>query len=553
MKTAYSIFKYYRGSFVLSSLAGLVSGGANILMLAILSRNIADYQAGQDARYTVSVFVLVALGTALSSVVASLLNLYISTRLTNRLQLNMTNQIMGLPLRRQEEVGEARLVATFTQDIRAIASSVLTIPRLFIDSGMTIGGLIYLGLLSPLMLGVLVIFLLFCVITYLIPEKRQIALADKTREVYARMMERFVAMNHGNKELKLHYDRREAMYRDELKTVSQELMETSRRQGILGTIISSWLRLMYFAFIAVLLYVMPEYTKMDVVTLMGYALVVMFIQQPVMALIGSRAIFRNAAVAIRKTRQMGLSLEADFVRDPFSDRDTVRAKIEERPPFTHLSLRGVTHSYYREAEERAFTLGPIDLNIEAGQVIFIVGGNGSGKTTLAKLLTGLYAPESGHIHVNGQPIVEENREMFRQYFSAIFSDFYIFESFLGMKGSNLQECARPYLRSLNLEHKVTIETDGKLSTRDLSTGQRKRLALLTAYLEDRPIYLFDEWAADQDPEFKEIFYYGILADLKAAGKTAIVISHDDRYFEVGDRIIKLADGNLIEDRPTSGN
>jgi putative ATP-binding cassette transporter len=68
---------------------------------------------------------------------------------------------------------------------------------------------------------------------------------------------------------------------------------------------------------------------------------------------------------------------------------------------------------------------------------------------------------------------------------------------------------------------------------------------LTAYLEDRPIYVFDEWAADQDPQFKEIFYFELLARLKAAGKTAIVISHDDRYYHVADRVVKLNYG-LIE-------
>jgi putative ATP-binding cassette transporter len=89
--------------------------------------------------------------------------------------------------------------------------------------------------------------------------------------------------------------------------------------------------------------------------------------------------------------------------------------------------------------------------------------------------------------------------------------------------------------------------DGVLSTVDLSQGQRKRLALMTAYLEDRPIYLFDEWAADQDPVFKEVFYLALLPELKARGKTVIVISHDDHYFHVADRILKLDYGKIESD------
>jgi len=177
-------------------------------------------------------------------------------------------------------------------------------------------------------------------------------------------------------------------------------------------------------------------------------------------------------------------------------------------------------------------------------LVFITGGNGSGKTTLAKLLVGLYIPQQGEIRLDGQPITDERRDDYRQLFSVVFSDFYLFENLLGLSDFNIDTRAQDYLVKLELDRSVEIK-DRTLSTLDLSQGQRKRLALLTAYLEDRPIYLFDEWAADQDPQFKEIFYFELLGRLKAAGKTAIVISHDDRYYHVADRVIKLNYG-LIE-------
>jgi putative ATP-binding cassette transporter len=155
-------------------------------------------------------------------------------------------------------------------------------------------------------------------------------------------------------------------------------------------------------------------------------------------------------------------------------------------------------------------------------------------------------PETGEIRFNGRPVTDENREYYRQRFSMVFFDFYLFESLFGLEAPKLDEQAREYLTLLQLDHKVEIK-DGVLSTTDLSQGQRKRLALLTAYLEDRPIYVFDEWAADQDPLFKEIFYYRLLPDLKAKGKTIMVISHDDRYYNVADRIIKLECGRIDSD------
>lgn len=208
---------------------------------------------------------------------------------------------------------------------------------------------------------------------------------------------------------------------------------------------------------------------------------------------------------------------------------------------------GVTHSYYQEREESSFILGPIDLQIHSKELVFIVGGNGSGKSSLAKLIAGLYIPEAGEIYLDGKLIDHQNREWYRQQFSVVFSDFYLFDRFLGMSTLDLDTQTRDYLVQLQLDHKVQVK-DGVLSTTALSQGQRKRLALLTAYLEDRPFYVFDEWASDQDPLFKKIFYTQLLPDLKSRGKTVLAISHDDRYFYLADRIIQLEYGKVRSEK-----
>jgi putative ATP-binding cassette transporter len=230
--------------------------------------------------------------------------------------------------------------------------------------------------------------------------------------------------------------------------------------------------------------------------------------------------------------------------------DTLSHSLDEQPPagiaadrdakqsWKLLELAGVQHTYRCENEEEEFSLGPIDLSFQPGEIVFITGGNGSGKTTLAKLLVGLYVPQGGEIRLDGQPITDERRDGYRQLFSVVFSDFYLFENLLGLSDFNIDTKAQEYLAKLQLDRCVQIK-ERTLSTLELSQGQRKRLALLTAYLEDRPIYVFDEWAADQDPQFKDIFYFELLGRLKAAGKAAIVISHDDRYYHVADRVIKL--------------
>ncbi|MDO9312171.1 MAG: ATP-binding cassette domain-containing protein, partial [Nitrosomonas sp.] len=207
------------------------------------------------------------------------------------------------------------------------------------------------------------------------------------------------------------------------------------------------------------------------------------------------------------------------------------------------------HRYKRERDERNFTLGPLNLTLQPGEVVFITGGNGSGKSTLGLLLVGLYSPESGQITLNDEVVCGESLEYYRQQFSVVFSDFYLFESLLGLVKADLDERAQAYLNKLQLDHKVKVE-NGIFSTIELSQGQRKRLALVTAYLEDRPFYVFDEWAADQDPLFKELFYTTLLADLKARGKTVVVITHDDHYFHLADRCIRLENGQSLESQKT---
>jgi putative ATP-binding cassette transporter len=242
-------------------------------------------------------------------------------------------------------------------------------------------------------------------------------------------------------------------------------------------------------------------------------------------------------VALQKVQELGISLSSHSTETCSFDQ------TEEGTSFSRLELKGIVHSYHREQEDSHFVLGPLDLTFHPGELVFLVGGNGCGKSTLAKILAGLYVPEAGEIRLDGRLITDKNRDEYRQLFSAVFADFYLFENLLGLNRPNVDVQAGEYLELLHLQHKVKVR-DGVLSTTAVSQGQRKRLALLTAYVEDRPFYLFDEWAADQDPYFKGVFYTQLLPELKSRGKTVLVISHDDKYFDVADRIIKMDYGKL---------
>lgn len=187
-----------------------------------------------------------------------------------------------------------------------------------------------------------------------------------------------------------------------------------------------------------------------------------------------------------------------------------------------------------------FRVGPVNLSIEPGEILFIVGENGCGKTSLIKLLLGLYTPQRGEVRLNGKAVGPEGLDDYRQLFTTVFADYYLFDD-LPEHEHSLPSDATRYLERLEIAHKVSVR-DGAFTTTDLSTGQRKRLALVNAWLDGRPVLVFDEWAADQDPTFRRVFYTELLPDLKRLGKTIIVISHDDRYFDTADKVVHLSRG-----------
>ena len=525
--------KYSRISIGVVIAAGFVAGAVNAGLLALISSLLSNPE-GATAGLLLS-FILFCLVMLTSRIVSGVLLNNLSQATMFNLCMRLSRKILNAPLRQLEELGAPRLLASLTSDVPIIANTVTVIPVLCMQIAILGGCLIYLAWLSWKVLLLVLGFMALGVVSYQIPMMsalRYLGLAREDRDV---MFKQFRALTEGVKELKLHRPRRQAFLSENLQTSSASF----RRHNVLGnnifTVVASWGQLLIFVLIGLLFFALPALKPVDAQVLTGYTIIILYMMTPLEIVFNTLPELGQANVSAQKIDALGLSLEADSTEAEFA--------AQPEPSWSCLELSGVTHAYYREREGGSFQLGPIDLCLRPGELVFITGGNGSGKTTLAKLLAGLYAPEAGEIRLNGKPITDETREYYRQHFSVIFSDFYLFETLLGMREPRLDSMAREYLAQLQLDRKVEIN-DGVLSTIDLSQGQRKRLALLTAYLEDRSIYIFDEWAADQEPVFKEIFYSELLPNLKAKGKLVIVISHDDRYYHVGDRVIKLDYGKV---------
>jgi putative ATP-binding cassette transporter len=430
------------------------------------------------------------------------------------------------------------MIATLTDDIPSIATALTTLPIVAMHIAIVTTSIVYLGWLSWELLLFFLAFTVFGIIAYNLPLQKATRFMEATRIEFDNLVKHFQSLTDGIKELKLSHHRRNDFLDNHLEVSSRKM----REQGIWGDSIfafaGSFGHLLAFLFIGSLLFLVPNFKQFDTEVLTGFCLVIIYILTPLEVLSNCVPLLTRAFVAIQTVESLGLDLEKE------SETQAVSAILPEKQ-LNKLEINDVSYTYYSEEKNETFKLGPINLEISPGELVMLVGGNGSGKTTLAKILTGLYTPETGTIECDGELVTDQNREAYRQLFSVVFSDFYLFDYLLGIEKANNKSMLEKYLEKLDLSHKVKVE-EGKFSTLKLSQGQRKRLALLTAYVEDRPIFVFDEWAADQDPVFKDFFYNTLLQELKEKNKALLVISHDDRYFDIADRILKLEGGHLID-------
>lgn len=539
MKLVLFCLHYSRRTAILAILAGIISGVCSTGMLAVI--NAALRGNGELRSALIWAFVTLCLLLPLTRFASEALLINLGQGALLELRLRLCRQILATPLRRLEGFGAPRLMSSLTDDIPTITNALLAIPLICINIAVVVAGLIYLGWLSWWVLLLVLGFMAVGITTYQLAIIQAIRYMWVAREHTEALFRHFRALTDGTKELKLHRRRREVFAEDILKNSATSFRRESVKAMTVQAGAASWGQALGFVVVGLLVFAIPTWFAFDLRVMTGYVLVLLFVITPLQVIMTTWPVLSRANIAVGRVEELGLSLTKYATEERTSPHNDLASTWES------LELQGVMHNYPSEEKDEGFMLGPIDLMLRPGELVFFTGGNGSGKTTLAKLLIGLYAPEAGEIRLDGKAITEENRDHYRQMFSAVFSDFYLFDSMLGIESEKVDEHALGYLKQLQLSHKVKVN-DGVLSTTNLSQGQRKRLALLTAYLEDRPIYLFDEWAADQDPLFKQVFYYELLPELKARGKTVLVISHDDRFYEVGDRIIKLDYGKIVYDQ-----
>ena len=530
----FALLKPFKYTVALSVILGMVGGLSITFLLATINRALHDDSGlTQGVVWGFAGLCLVALA---SSVFSDIGSNRVGQHIIAALRKTLGEKVLSAPIEQIERYRSHRLIPVLTHDVDTISDFAFAFAPLAIALTVTLGCLGYLAMLSlPMFLLILTAIALGTVVQY-IARARGMQGFVAARDAEDELQRHYNAIAGGAKELRIHRPRRQRMFESGIKGTADFICKTQIKSINTFVIAKSFGSMLFFVVIGLALALQSFWPSADKTVMSGFVLVLLYMKGPLEHLVGTLPVVSRAQIAFRRIAELSAQFSSPEPHLLLSDQG------KKAEPVQSLELKDVSYAFPAVGEAKPFTLGPVNLKIEQGDIVFIVGENGCGKTTLIKLLLGLYPPQQGEIRLNGECVTALTRDDYRQLFTTVFADYYLFDDVV-QGDTHIPDDANKYLQRLEIAHKVSVQ-DGSFTTTDLSTGQRKRLALVNAWLEERPVLVFDEWAADQDPTFRRIFYTELLPDLKRLGKTIIVISHDDRYFDVADQLVRMDAGKV---------
>lgn len=519
------VYRQYRWPFIAITLLSLLSAVSGIGVIAFINQSLIE-SVGDPLPILgqlVGLVLLLLVITLGSQLALTTLGHHFVYRLRGRL----LKQLLDTDVARLRQIGQGPLLASLSSDIGQITIAFVRLPELVQGLVLTLGSIIYLGLLSPALLGVTALWVTVTMVVGWLLVNRVYRHLAHMRQAEDRLYQNYQSIIAGCKELALNRERAHFVYHQLYEQNARDYREQIIRADTYHLSAVNWSNIMMLGAIGLVFFLANGLGWANTNVAATFALTLLFLRTPLLQGIGALPTLIAAQVAFDKIAALNLAEPDEAFPLPPAPR-----------PWQRIELDQVSFHYQGEG---GFSVGPINLVIERGEQIFLIGGNGSGKSTVAMLLTGLYQPVSGRILLDGEPVTDRNGYL--GLFSAIFTDYHLFQHLLGPEQK--EALVAEWLERLQMGSKLAIE-DGFIADIDLSQGQRKRVALLLALAEQREIMLFDEWAADQDPQFRRIFYQVLLPRLKEMGKTVIAISHDDHYFSLADRLLEMRQGRLTE-------
>jgi putative ATP-binding cassette transporter len=516
----------------------VLTGLTNAGLLAIIN---AAAQAAQNAAANGQLLAMFAVTIALYVYIQRYILRTTVTeveRILSDIRIRIADRIRHAELEPLEQIGRADILGVLSRETQFISQATSALTIALQSSMLVLFSVCYIAILSKLAFVLTVGLTGLGLVLHFrwAPSLHRLLHQTQVRE--NSFLGSLTHVLEGFKETRLSRARSDDLFQH-LRHISTDVETIKTRAGTEFSAHYVFAQTVFYGLLAAIVFVLPRYSAAYSEVVLKLTAAVLFIIGPLTSIVSTVPMYTSANVAALNIFALEKRLEA--WNSP--DRN---GRPEAAPPaaFTSLDLRGVTFQYAEHGASGAFRIGPIDLQVASGQTVFIVGGNGGGKSTLLKTLTGLYRPQQGSITMDDTRFAPETATWYRSHFSAVFSDYHLFDQLYGLRDVP-PERVNELLQLMQIADKTAFE-HGRFTNLDLSTGQRKRLALIVALLEDRPILVLDEWAADQDPLFRKFFYETILTDLKRQGKTIIAATHDDRYFGIADRVVKMEYGELSD-------
>jgi len=520
-------------------ISGILAANSFTAMIALIHQGLQG-----NLTWSFAGLFLAAIGVyAVSEVVSRRLFLKISLEVSARIREEMTRTILQTPLKTIEKLTPHKLFAILHGEIEAVATAVSDLSSTIIRTLQLVGLLVYFYITAPQVLLVALVVIPVIALIYLYPASKAHKFIDEERRAGWRVNKRLEEAVFGFRELAQDREKSRIFVEHALRPTTERAREIILKNRTFDFLFGHLADVLLYLGIATLIFVGGKMDAANLVRIRDLVLFALVLKDPARTVIEHSGNLYRANLRLKKIAELGFDLRQVYSHQPDANVESNERKLKIP---SKIELRDITyrHDPDEKSGEIPFQLGPINLTIEPGKAVFIVGGNGSGKTTLIKILCGLYERTAGEFLVDGQPLENWGVESYRSLVHAIFADFFMFEQIHLVPFDEYHERARKLLVDYRLDGRIDIEKNGHITDINLSTGQRKRVAMITSLLEDKPIAIFDEWAADQDPEHKQSYYTDLIPRLKAAGKFVIIVSHDDKYFHTGDVIIKLQDGKL---------
>ncbi|MGE4278085.1 MAG: cyclic peptide export ABC transporter, partial [Magnetospirillum sp.] len=457
-------------------------------------------------------------------------------------RLNVVDRLRQAELLDADRVGRGNLYAMVSHETNHLSVAFPLLVDSLQQTVLLFFSLVYLAVLSPLAFAVFLVAVAVGIAAYMTINRRFSRTMGRLSRQQGRLLDAIDSILRGAKELRLNSARGQAVeqaYRRLSRAAEADLVASGEHWAEM-ILLSSFVTYLMLGIVA---YFFPAFVHGHTLMVFQLVPVLLFCISPLTKIVAQSPMFLRAQVGLLGI----LTVERRLIEAGGVSPADARRAAQALADFATIRYDRIGFTHHDENGDPSFTAGPLSLDLTRGEVVFLVGGNGSGKSTALRLLCGLYPAERGAIQVDGHTLTRQDVAGLRELFSAIFVDFHLFDRLYGAESIDPAR-VNDLLHDMGLGSKVRY-VGGRFSTTSLSTGQRKRLALVAALLEDRPIYLFDEWSAEQDIHFRRYFYETLIPRLKAAGKLVVAVTHDERYWHVADRVVKLDLGAVVWDRP----